>query len=486
FDDEHREQIFPVDNASLRNGDLVLVRSGEKIPADCKILWGSCSVNESLLTGESMPLEKQKKDNLIGGSIIVSGTVKAQVTAAGEHTILAGIIDLAKQAQSAKPPIQQLADKISAIFVPVVIIISVLTFAGNLYLLHLPFDRSLMRSIAVLVIACPCAMGIATPAAIAVGIGRAARSGILFRNVKNLELFKNIRQIVFDKTGTLTTGKFTIAKWHAGAIGEKEFKSICYSLEKFSNHPIANCIVNEWKSPEIIDWKSTEEIKGYGVTAMDSTGNLYIAGSYKMASRFTTEKGHNVYILKNETLLGWIDLQDEIRPEVKATISYFKEKNIRTYLLSGDSNEKCKEVAEACGIDEYFSEQSPSQKLKLITSLNEKAPTVMVGDGINDAPALAKATIGISLSDASHIAIQNSQVILMKQGLKYLPLSIGLGRHTFTTIRQNLFWAFLYNIIAIPIAGFGYLTPGIAALAMGFSDVVLAINSVRLRWKKVT
>lgn len=486
FDHDHKEQVFSVENTALRKGDLVLIRTGEKVPADCKILWGNCSVNESLLTGESMPVEKNKKELLIGGTIVESGTVKAQVTAAGNDTVLAGIIQMAKHAQSIKPPIQQLADKISEVFVPAVIMIAVFTLLGNFFLMHVPFDRSLMRSIAVLVIACPCAMGLATPAAIAVGIGRAARSGILFKNAKNLELFKNIRQIVFDKTGTITTGQFRIASWSPGNMGDAEFKLICYSLEKYSNHPIANCITREWKGKGVMHWKDVEERKGYGVTAFDDHGNEYIIGSYKLAAPFTTEHGHSMYVLKNKSAVGWIDVMDEIRPDAKTTIEYFKQKNIRTYLLSGDTDEKCQQIAGECGIDEYYAGQTPEQKLKVIEELNAKAPTAMVGDGINDAPALAKATIGISLSDASHIAMQNSQIVLMSQGLKNIPLSIGLGKHTFITIRQNLFWAFFYNIIAIPIAAAGYLTPGIAALAMGFSDVILAINSVRLRWKKVT
>jgi Cu+-exporting ATPase len=442
-------------------------------------------VNESILTGESMPVEKNKKDLLIGGTVLESGTVKAQVTATGKDTVLAGIIQLAKHAQSDKPAIQQLADRISAVFVPVVIIIALITFLANLFLFHIPFDHSLMRSIAVLVIACPCAMGLATPAAIAVGLGRAARNGILFKNARNLELFKNISQVVFDKTGTLTTGNFKISEWESNSIAPEEFKKICYSLEKYSNHPVAKCIVNEWNRKDVILWKKVEEIKGYGIKATDSEGNSYIAGSFKLVKPFTNESGHSIYVLKNEKPVGWIDVMDEIRADATSVIQYFKQKNIRTFLLSGDSNAKCRTVAEACGIDEYFGEQNPEQKLEVVEKLSAKASTAMVGDGVNDAPALAKATIGISLSDATHLAMQHSQIVLMNQGLKNLPLSIGLGKHTFITIKQNLFWAFFYNIIAIPLAAAGYLTPGIAALAMGFSDVILAVNSVRLRWKKV-
>lgn len=485
FDDEHKEQIFPVESSQLRVGDLVLIRTGEHVPADCKILWGECSVNESVLTGESLPVEKVAKNNLTGGSIVERGNVKAQVTAVGKETTLSKIVDLAKQAQSEKPPIQQLADKISAVFVPAVLIIAAITLAANYFLFHIPFDRSLMRSIAVLVIACPCAMGLATPAAIAVGLGRAAKSGILFKDAKSLELFKNIRQIVFDKTGTLTTGSFKISNYKFFDVKEEELKLICYSLEKFSNHPIAKTIAREWKTKGEIRWKKVDEIKGMGITATDNEDNNYVIGSYKVAENISSEKHHNIYLLKNNKVLGWIDVKDEVRTEAKNVINYFRSKNIKTFLLSGDSNFKCKQLADELGIDEFYAEQTPAQKLEIIAKLNTASPTAMIGDGINDAAALAKATIGISLSNATDIARQHSQVVLMNEDLKNLPLALGLGKHTFITIKQNLFWAFFYNIIAIPIAAVGLLTPGISALAMGFSDVILAANSVRLRWKKV-
>lgn len=485
FDDEHKEQIFTVPNSQLRVGDLVLIKTGEHVPTDCKILWGECSVNESILTGESLPLEKHEKDKLIGGSIVEHGTVKAQVTAVGKETILSKIINLAKQAQSEKPPIQQLADKISAIFVPVVLIIAALTLLINYFFFNIPFDASLMRSIAVLVIACPCAMGLATPAAIAVGLGRAAKNGILFKDAKSLELFKNIKQIVFDKTGTLTTGKFVISDFSFNNSNEQEFKKIAYSLEKFSNHPIAKTITNVWKTREEIKWKKIEEIKGMGIKAVDNDNNVYSLGSYKTAEGIEAAKDHHIYLIKNNELLGWIDVKDEIRPEAKEVINYFRSKEIKTSLLSGDSNAKCSQLSKELGIDEFYAEQTPEQKLEIISRLNSASPTAMIGDGINDAAALAKASIGISLSDATEIARQNSQVVLMNRGLQNLPLALGLGRHTFITIKQNLFWAFFYNIIAIPVAAVGLLTPGFAALAMGFSDVILAANSVRLRWKKV-
>ncbi|MFM1794535.1 MAG: hypothetical protein RL642_920 [Bacteroidota bacterium] len=491
FDENHQEVIFPIENTQLKVGDLVLVRSGEQVPIDCKILWGEAHVNESLLTGESIPVHKVAKDKVIGGSIVESGSIKAQVTATGDDTVLSGILNLVRQAQGEKPPIQQMADKISAIFVPLVVGIALLTFIGNyIYLYNTPgedavFTNALMRSIAVLVIACPCAMGLATPAAIAVGLGRAARTGILFRNATSLENFKNIKQIVFDKTGTLTTGNFKLAKYENLTMSEEEWKSIVYSLEKYSNHPIAQCVATSFKTKDEIRWKNIEEVKGLGMKGEDKEGNVFWAGSYKLANTQTKDHLHNVYVLKNNQLIGWIDVEDELRPEAKEVITYLKSQGIKTVLLSGDKKEKCDHIAEILGIDEVHAEQSPEEKLVKIADLNAAAPVAMVGDGINDAPALAKATIGISLSEASQMAIQSAQVVLMHAGLKKLPTALGLGKHTYLTIKQNLFWAFFYNIIAIPIAAFGFLTPTFGAMVMGLSDVVLAINSVRLFIKKV-
>jgi Cu+-exporting ATPase len=487
FDDKYQEHIHAIENTALRTGDLVLIKSGEQVPADCKILWGEASVNEAVLTGESVPVHKIKKDALIGGSLLLDGTVKAQVTAAGNDTILAGIINLVKRAQGEKPPVQLLADKISAVFVPVVLGIAVVTLVVN-WVITKDFTPSLMRSIAVLVIACPCAMGLATPAAIAVGLGRGARNGILFRNATSLELFKDIKQVVFDKTGTLTTGEFAIGNYQLtnNCLAEEDFKMIVYSLEKYSNHPIAKSVSNEWKTRNEISWKKIEEIKGLGMKAEDKEGNVYQAGSFKIAIQLTQDDQHTIYILKNNELTGWIDVKDEIRPEAKTIVDYLHSKNIKTILLSGDSHHKTKQLGDQLGIDEVIAEQTPEQKLNKIAELTAKVPTAMVGDGINDAPALAKATIGISMSDASHIAVQTAQVVLMNKGLNNLPTALGLGKHTYITIKQNLFWAFAYNVVAIPVAALGFLTPAFGALVMGLSDVVLAINSGRLFVKKVT
>ena len=505
YDNDHAEHIFPVENTALKVGDLILIKTGEQVPMDCKILSGDAEVNEAIISGESVPLFKRQGDILIGGSVIANGTVKCYVTATGKDTVMNGIVTMMKHAQGQKPPVQLLADKISAIFVPVVVSISLLTIALNYFAFHQPFEESLMRSIAVLVISCPCAMGLATPAAIAVGLGRAAKHGILYTQTESMELFAQIKQIVFDKTGTLTTGDFTISRFevtgnklqHTGIdvdvsplttnhspLTIDAFKALVFSMEKFSNHPIAKSIAKEWKTKEVIKWKKIEEIKGLGMKAIDKEDNIFMIGSAKIDEDII-DTSHHLYVTKNGELIGWMDIKDEIRPEAKAVIDYFKRNNIKTILLSGDNTAKCQQVAEALGIDEVIAEQTPKQKLDTIEALCKQTPTVMVGDGINDAPALAKATISISLSSASQLAIQSASVVLMNNGLQKLPVAMQLGRHTYNTVKGNLFWAFCYNIIAIPFAAIGLFTPTAGALLMGLSDVVLAINSLRLNWKRI-
>lgn len=536
FDDKHQEVLFPVENTQLRSGDLILVRSGERVPADCKVLWGEATTDESILTGESLPVDKKAKDMLIGGSLLVSGTVKAQVTAASADSVLAGIVRMVTQAQGERPPIQRLADRISAVFVPVVLGLAVLTFLGNDAYSH-QTGQALMRSVAVLVIACPCAMGLATPAAIAVGLGRGARKGILFRNARHLEAFRTIRQVVFDKTGTLTTGEFSISGWQVQpGVDEDLFRGIAVSLEKYSGHPIARSITREWKDaptarqhaplrqegqpaplhqegqhaplrqesqpaplhqesqhaplrkesqPAPLRWEKVEEVKGKGMRGVTKAGDEYWAGSYAVAAGLTDDDKHNVYIVANGRLLGSIDVADSIRPEAAAVVQWLQKKGIHTVLLSGDRRQPAVRVAEALGIGEVLAEQTPEQKLRQVTRLTDAMPTAMVGDGINDAPALARATIGLSMSEAAQLAVETADVVLMNHGLRLLPEALGLGRHTYSTIRGNLFWAFFYNILAIPVAALGWLTPAVAALVMGLSDVILVLNSLRLYITKV-
>lgn len=483
--DHGHEHIQEVDNQTLKPGDRILVNTGDKIPMDGTIYWGGGHINESMITGESAPVSKTERDKVIGGTILEEGTLKMFVTATGKDTVLSYIIALVKQAQGNKPPMQRLADRISAIFVPVVLSIALLTFLGWWLIGQVPAGTAIMRSIAVLVIACPCAMGLATPAAVMVGLGRAARKGILIKGAQTLEAFRNIRYVVFDKTGTLTTGKLQLGGFHYTGITEEAFKAVVYSLEKYSSHPIARSIVALWKGQGEIPLQQVREYKGKGMQAQDEEGNQWQLGSYVMAQQATSDDSHNIYLLRNGQLAGWIDFIDELRPDAAQAIAQLKQAGIKPVLLSGDTLRKCNDLAQKIGIEEVYAEQTPEQKLQKIDELMRKAPVAMVGDGINDAPALAKATIGISLSDATQVAMQSANVVLLNNSLGSLPLALGLGKHTYLTIKQNLFWAFIYNVVAIPVAALGLLNPIVGAGVMGLSDVVLAVNSVRLRYKRV-
>ncbi|MGL6022217.1 MAG: heavy metal translocating P-type ATPase [Chitinophagaceae bacterium] len=486
FDDKYQEIILPIEVHLLRVGDIILVREGDKIPTDCKVLSGEAKVNESLLTGESLSIEKNKKDTLIGGSIVEQGNLKAQVTAVGSDTILASIIRMMEDAQNAKPALQTLADKISTIFIPLVLGISLLTLIINYFVLE-AFSPALLRSIAVLVIACPCALGLATPAAIAVGLGRATRKGILFRNAKGLEYFKKIQRIVFDKTGTLTTGSFAITQFHVQHMGKNEFKAIAVGLEKYSSHPLAQSILQAWNSIPAFSFVKVEELKAMGMQGQDNHGNIYKIGSFRLLKDITekVDENHSLYILKNNQLIGWIDVEDSIKEDAQELITLLHSKKIETILLSGDRKSICEKVAIQLGIQKVFAECLPKDKQDIIAHLNQEKPTAMVGDGINDAPALSKATIGISVSKASQIAIQAAQVVLVNNQLNSIYESIVLGKYTQRTIIRNFIWAFSYNIIAIPIAAVGLLTPTFGALVMGMSDIFLFLSSSYLAIQKI-
>ncbi len=478
-----KETIIEVNNDELKLDDEIQVNTGDKIPTDGIIISGTASVNESMMTGESIPVLKTIKENVLGGTIIESGNIRMKATAIGSQTALANIIKLVNQAQAAKSPMQKLADKISAIFVPIVVSVAVLTFLVNYYGFDISFANSMMRSIAVMVIACPCAMGLATPAAVMVGLGRAAQNGILIKGGDSLESMKKIKYIVFDKTGTLTSGKLIIDKFST-KINEDEFKKVVVSLEHHSSHPIAKSILDEWGQIDYMTFDKIEEIKGIGITAFDSHQNNWKIGSYRLLQN-SEQPLHDLYLLKNDEIVGWIDFKDEIRPEAKQAVIDLHKQGFKTVLLSGDRKEKCDIVAKELNIDKVYSQQLPEDKLNKLTELMKNGVTTMVGDGINDAPALTKADIGISLSDSSHIAMQSADVVLLKSNLSRLSEAISLGKHTYQTIVQNLFWAFSYNIVAIPVAAVGLLSPTWGAGIMALSDVVLIINSIRLRYKKL-
>ncbi|GAC1304989.1 MAG: heavy metal translocating P-type ATPase [Mucilaginibacter sp.] len=468
----------------VRPGDTLLVNQGDKVPVDGEILSGSASVDEAILTGESLPVEKEKYDKVIGGTIVQHGNFRMIATKVGSNTILAQIIELMKKAQAAKPPVQKLGDKVAAIFVPAVILIALLTFVITWFAVHTSMQVALMNAIAVLVISCPCAMGLATPTAVMVGLGRAAKNGILIKGGDTIEAVAHTKYVVFDKTGTLTTGQFHIREIKVeGDISPEEVRGIITAIEERSNHPIAKSLVSGLKSlpqTKLILISASEE-RGLGMRAEDVDGNHYFLGSGKSI----IEKDFGVSLYKNQQLLAQIAIEDEIKPEAAELIARLKKMDIIPVLLSGDKDNRCMEVANLIGIDEVHSEKLPDEKLAVIDIYKQKGKTIMIGDGINDAPALTKADVGVSMNDASQIAIQSARVILLNTDLHSVIKFLQISKHTLLTIKQNLFWAFAYNIIAIPIAALGFLNPMVGAFAMAFSDVVVIGNSLRLKAKKV-
>ncbi len=479
--------IISVDVKELKKGDICQVNEGDTIPSDGIIIEGRALIDEAMLTGESIPVEKTINGEVIGASTLKDGNIKMKVTAVGKETTLRQMIDLVKNAQQEKPDIQRLADKISAIFVPVVIGIAVLTVVINYFGFAVPFQSSLIRGIAVLVISCPCAMGLATPTAVMVGVGRVARNGILIRGGQTLETFASTQKVVFDKTGTLTTGDFVVQNIDYKTDDSDYLDRLIYSLEQYSSHPLAKSLVNHFakKHLEIIAFDTVEEKKGLGVFGMDKDGNTYKIGSYKFLNNDNVPNDHDIYMSINDNWVAGINLEDELKDDAKDAIQYFREQKIETVIISGDKEAKTAHIANELGIDTYFAEQTPEEKLRHIEAFSDNQSTAMIGDGINDAPALARATIGVSLGNASQVAIKSAQIILLNGKLKQLVKAVAISKHTLLTIKQNLFWAFSYNLIAIPIAAMGFLNPMWGALFMAFSDVVVIGNSIRLKYKKI-
>ncbi|MCF8452957.1 MAG: cadmium-translocating P-type ATPase [Pedobacter sp.] len=480
-------EILIVNSQEVVPGDTLVINSGDKIPVDGEIIWGEASVNESMLTGESLPVEKSKYDQVIGGTLIEKGSIHILVTKTGKHTILSQIIDLMKKAQSAKPPIQKLGDQVAAIFVPVVVGIAVLTFVLAYYSFDLSFQKSMLNAIAVLVISCPCAMGLATPTAVMVGLGRAAKNGILIKGGNTLEEIARLKYMVFDKTGTLTTGKFKIKKIDSISISQKKAESIIYGIEAYSNHPIARSLVSELSAgnPEKIIFTKVSEEKGLGMNGTDSEGNTYQFGSKQILDQDEEQGDFSLFLKMNGTLLARIEIEDEIKADASRLITTLKNMGIKPVLLSGDLKKKCEDLAAILGIEEVYAETQPHQKLEIIESIKKRGKTAMVGDGINDAPALTTSDVGISMSDSSQIAIQSAEVVLLKNELGVIDQMLRIGKHTLLTIKQNLFWAFFYNVVAIPVAAFGFLNPMVGALTMAFSDVIVIGNSIRLKTKSL-
>jgi Cu+-exporting ATPase len=479
--------VVVVDKQHVRVGDQLQVNEGDKIPVDGKVVSGSASVDESMLTGESMPVDKKIGDQVVGASLLVSGNIQMEVTAIGKNTVLSQIIELVKRAQEDKPDIQRLADKISAVFVPAVLLIALATVLLGYFAFGLSFQQALMNSIAVLVISCPCAMGLATPTAVMVGVGRLARNGILVKGGKTLEIFAGIKQMVFDKTGTLTTGKFKLQQINYFDQSPAKVHTLIHKLEQSSSHPIAQSLVEEMKGKVNgleLDLMEIKEEKGMGMVGTDGQGNKYKLGS----SRILTEKEKatgQIHLTENDQLIASISIADEIRPEAVEAITQLKNQGIEPIILSGDQQEKTKQVAQSLGIETFHAEKLPDEKLEIIGQLSNQTTTAMVGDGINDAPALAKATLGVSLSTASQAAINSAQIVLLNGQLDALPKAMNISKTTLQTIRQSLYWAFSYNIIAIPIAAMGFLNPMWGALFMAFSDVVVIGNAIRLKYRKI-
>ena len=476
-------KITEVNFEDIRVNDILVINSGDKIPTDGIIISGTSYIDESMITGESIPIDKTKGDEVIGGTIITDGNLKIKATKIGDDTLLSQIIELVKNAQNNKPNIQKLGDQVSAVFVPVVLTISLATFFIGHYFFNIEIQDAFLRSIAVLVISCPCAMGLATPTAVMVGIGRAAKNGILIKGGDTLEKLASIKTIVFDKTGTLTTGKFIVSQFTVLDGDENDVKNIIYNIEQHSSHPIAKSLCNAFKeNSSLLKLSDITEEKGISISA-NIDDNIYTIGSSKI---YSSPEKYDLFVLKNKELIATLNISDELKTNTDLVISSLHKRGYTTTLLSGDKKEKCNHIASELGIITTYSEQLPQDKIEKIEKLVSSNKTAMVGDGINDAPALAKATIGISLGNATQIAIQSADVVLLNnEDLSQLPQTMQIGKHTLLTIKQNLFWAFAYNIVAIPIAVMGLLNPMWGALFMAFSDVIVIGNSIRLRYKNI-
>lgn len=474
-----KEIITSIDAKDIEEDERLLVNTGERIPADGVIYDGEGLIDESMITGESLPVTKKKGEKVIGGTNLVQGTFKMKATAVGERSVLAHIIRLVRETKRNQPSIQRIGDVVAAYFVPAVSIIALLTLTLSLFA-GVPLQYSLLRAIAVLVIACPCAMGLATPTAVMVGLGRAARSGILIRGGDTIEKVTKVKTIVFDKTGTLTKNEIRVASIEF-KVSSDEVLPYLKALEQRSTHPLAKAIVHYCNSVEAAELTDIKEQAGVGIAGTDRQGREWKVGSFKMAG--ASDAQHSVYVVRDEVVVAHLDVEDQMREETPSVIRTLQNRGYKTVLLSGDRRERCEEFGRVSGISEIYSEQSPDDKLEVIATLSKKGNVMYVGDGINDAPALAGASVGVSLSNATDVAMQSAQIVLLHNDLTLLPTALDLSKLTYSTIKQNLFWAFFYNVCAIPVAAIGLLTPTIAALAMAFSDVIVLGNSLWLKGK---
>ena len=488
----------------VKFNDIVIIKTGDKIPVDGSIIEGFCVVDESAMTGESHLIEKRQGNDLISGTVLKNGFVKMRALKVGKDTLLSQIISLVKEASNSKPKIQRLADKISSIFVPTVLSIALLTFLIWYFGISVPFDVALLYAVSVLIIACPCALGLASPMAVVIGVGRSAESGILFNNVEAIEKMNKIDTICFDKTGTLTEGEMKVKDVKLfGQLDETELLKNVFSIEKLSNHPIAKSITNYCIEKNIGLYEDVNNLNNEengGISALVNEKLLLIGSESLMKSKnirnldLNLSNGKSVlYIGIDSELAGIIEFEDSIKPEAKEIIKKFEQKGYGIFMISGDNENTTKEVADELGIKNYSFKTLPTEKEGIITKLqSENKNVAMIGDGINDAPSLAKANVGVAMGTGQDIAIESADLILVKGDLRNLLKAINISSKTVSIIKQNIFWAFFYNVLAIPLAAGVYapygiiISPVMAAMFMAFSDVITVIgNSLRLKYVKI-
>lgn len=465
-----KETDIPIDKVKV--GDTIRVRPGEKIPVDGKIIEGVSSIDESMVTGESLPVDKKKGDLVIGATINKTGTFLFLATKVGSDTMLARIVKMVAEAQSSRAPIQRLADMVSGYFVPIVLMLAALTFI--IWFDIGSFSQAFTNMIAVLIIACPCALGLATPTAIMVGTGLGAQHGILIKDAESLEIANKIKTIVFDKTGTITQGKPVVTQYSS-----KEVIRLAGSLEKNSEHSLATAILAAARGMKLSPVSRFQAIPGAGIKGIINKKE-YFFGKSENKNEMAME------LRTNNKIAGTITVADTLKPDAKDMVSALSHMGITVWMVTGDNQRTADAIARKAGISHILAGVLPDEKAEKIKELKQKNEVVaFVGDGINDAPALAAATVGIALGTGTDVAIESSGITLLNKNLTSVVSAIKLSKATLSVIKQNLFWAFGYNVILIPVAMLGFLHPAFAAFAMAASSISVVGNSLRLRTAKI-